>query len=145
MWLFWCLHYGQGKITVTEPNLTQYDKKLAFKNNASFISCISTINNTLIDNAEYLDILMPIYNLLEYNKNYSRTSGSLWNYYREEPNSSVKNNINYSMKNSKFFDYKTSITGQLEGTDAEKNVKTVAPLKYLSNFWRTFIFWRTCY
>ena len=72
MWLFWCLHYGKGKITVTEPNLTQYDKKLAFKNNASFISCTSAINNILIDNAEYLDIVMPIYNLLEYSKNYSR-------------------------------------------------------------------------
>ena len=56
-------------------------KKLAFKNNVSFISCISNINNTLIDNPENLDVVIPLYNLLEYSKNYSKTSGSLCNYY----------------------------------------------------------------
>ena len=45
-------------------------KKLAFKNNAPFVSCISKINNTLIDNAEDLDVVMPMYNLLEYSQNY---------------------------------------------------------------------------
>ena len=50
----------KGKITVTNPNNDAYDKKLAFKNNAPFISCISKINNTLIDNAENLDIVMPM-------------------------------------------------------------------------------------
>ena len=62
-------------------------KKLSFKNNASFISCISKVNNTLIDDTEDLDIVMPMYNLLEYSKNYSKTRGSFWNYYRDEPNS----------------------------------------------------------
>ena len=57
-----------GKITVTNPNNNAYDKKLALKNNAPFLSCISKINNTLIDNAEDLD--MSMYNLLEYSKNY---------------------------------------------------------------------------
>ena len=51
-------------------------KKLAFKNNAPFVSCISKINNTLIDNAEHLNIVMPMYNLIEYSKNYSKTTGS---------------------------------------------------------------------
>ena len=55
-------------------------KKLALKNNASFASCISKNNNTLINNAEDLDIVMPMYNLLEYIKNYGKTTGSLWNY-----------------------------------------------------------------
>ena len=50
-----------------------------FKNNAPFQSCISKINNTFIDTAEDLDIVMPMYNLLEYSDNYSITSGSLWN------------------------------------------------------------------
>ena len=55
-------------ITVTDPNNGAYDKKLAFKNNAPFIICISKVNNTLIDNAENLDIVMPMYNSIEYNK-----------------------------------------------------------------------------
>ena len=67
----------KGEITVTNPNNYAYDKKLAFKNNAPFISCISKINNTLIDNAEDLDIVTPMYDLLEYSKNYRKTTGSL--------------------------------------------------------------------
>ena len=62
----------------------------------------------------------------------------MWNYYRDEPNSGAVGNINYSIKGSKSFDYKTSITGKLEGNNVEKdNIEIVAPLKYLSNFWRT--------
>ena len=77
---------------------------------------ISSWTNTLIDNAEVLDIVIPMYNLIEYRKNYSKTSGSLWNYYRDEPDSGIggeNNNLNYSVKNSKSFDYKTNITGKL--------------------------------
>ena len=70
-------------------------KKLSFKNNASFISCISKVNNTLIDDTEDLDIVMPMYNLLEYSKNYSKTRGSFWNYYRDEPNSCLRGAGNY--------------------------------------------------
>ena len=72
----------KGIITVTDPNNNAYDKKLAFKNNAPFISCILNINDTLIDNAEDLNILMPMYNLIKYIKNYSKTTGTLWNYQR---------------------------------------------------------------
>ena len=60
----------KGAITVTNPDNNAYDKKLAFKNNLPFVSCISKINNTLIGNAEDLDVVMPMYNLLEYSKNY---------------------------------------------------------------------------
>ena len=130
----------KGTITVTRPGSIMYDKKLAFKNNAPFTSCISKINNTLIDNAEDLDIVMPMYNLLEYSKNYRKTTGSLWNYYRDEPNSGIggrNNNVNYSIQYSKSFDYKASITGILEDIDRTKDVEIVVPLKYLSNFWRT--------
>ena len=130
----------KGTITVTDPNKANYDKKLAFKNNAPFTSCISKINNTLIDNAEDLDIVMPMYNLLEYSKNYRKTTGSLWNYYRDEPNSGIggrNNNVSYSIQYSKSFDYKASITGILEDIDRTKDVEIVVPLKYLSNFWRT--------
>ena len=69
-----------------------------------------------------------------------KTPGSFWNYYRDEPNSGIggeNNNVNYLIKDSKSFNYKTSITGKLEGNNTEKEVKIVVPLKYFSNFWRT--------
>ena len=128
------------KIALKKPGSIMYDKKLAFKNNAPSASCILKINNTLIDNAEDLDIVMPMYNFLEYSKNYSKTTRSFWNYYRDEPNSGLggnNNNVNYSIKDSKSFDYKTSITGKLENSNTEKEVGIFVLLKYLSNFWRT--------
>ena len=59
-------------------------KDVAFKNSSPFRSCISKINSTLIDNGKDLDIVMPMYSLLEYSQSYSMTSGSLWNYHRDE-------------------------------------------------------------
>ena len=98
---------------------------------------MTKINNTLIDNAEDLDIVMPMYDLVEYSKNYSKTSGSLWNNYSNEPNSGVGQNIiNYSIKDSKPFDYKTTITEKLENNNTTKDVEIAVPLKHLSNFWR---------
>ena len=77
-----------------------------------------------------------MYNLIEYSKNYRKTTGSLWNYYRDKPNSGAVGNINYSIKDSKSFNYKTSITPKLEGNNVAKD-DLIVPLKYLSNFWRT--------
>ena len=59
-------------------------KNAKFKNNAGFRSCISKSKSMLIDNAEDLDVVIPMYNLLEYSQNYSMASGSLWNYYTDE-------------------------------------------------------------
>ena len=67
---------------------------LAFKNNAPFANCISRINNVLIDNAEDLDIVMPMQNFLEYSKNYRKTTGSVWNYCRDKSNNTPLNNDN---------------------------------------------------
>ena len=78
--------------------------------------------------------------MIEYSKTYSKTTGIFWNYYRDEPNSGLggaDNNVNYSVKDSKSFDYKASITGKLEGNNTEKKVEIVVLLKHLSNFWRT--------
>ena len=74
--------------------------------------------------------------MLEHNKNYLKTTGRFWNYCRDEPNSGLNNNIRYSIKDSKSFDYKASITRRLEGNNTEKEVKVVVPLNHLSNFWR---------
>ena len=113
-------------------------KKLVFKNNAPFINCNSKINGTKIDNSEDLDVVMPVYNLLEYSKNYKKTTGSLWNFYRDEPNSSTDNNITHSILNSKSFDYEANFIGSITNNNLTKNdVKIVIPLKHLSNFWRS--------
>ena len=81
----------KGDITLEGDNdANKQNKNLAFKNNAPFINCISKINGIKIDNAEDLDIVMPMHNLLEYSKNYRKIAASLWNYYRDEslsPNS----------------------------------------------------------
>ena len=58
------------------------DKGVAFKKCASFTNCISEINNNQIDNCKDIDIVIPLYNLLEYSDNYAKTSGTLWQYYR---------------------------------------------------------------
>ena len=78
-----------------------------------------------------------MYNLLEYSKNYKKTTGSLWNYYRDESNSSTdNNNITHSILNSESFDYKANFTGSVTHDNLIKNdVRIVIPLKHLSNFW----------
>ena len=89
----------KATITVTGiNNRSRKNRPLAFKNNAPFISCISKINNTLIDNAEDLDVAMPMYNLIKYGKNYRKTTGSLWNYYEDELTDDT-NDINFPNKN----------------------------------------------
>ena len=75
----------KGAITVKgDEKRDRKNRSLAFKNSAPFIGGISKINNVLIENAEDLDIVMPMYNLIEYSQNYKKTTGSLWNYYRDE-------------------------------------------------------------
>ena len=115
------------------------------KNNAPFVSCITKINGELIDDAEDLDIEMPMYNLLEYSKNYRKTIGSLYNYYRDELGGNANNNDN--TVNSNTFRYKNETTGNTynvaAGTEdyvvnknGTQNIELAVPLKYLGNFWR---------
>ena len=125
--------------TNTANNNAFSDKKLVFKNNAPFVNCISKINGVKMDNVEDLAVVMPIYNLLEYSKNYRKTTGSLWNYYRDEPNRTIgANNITHSILNSEFFDYKASFmeNGVTHDNLTKNNVKVVVPIKHLSSFWR---------
>ena len=100
---------------------------------------ISKINGVKIDNVEDLDVVMPMYNLLEYSKNYRKTTVSLWNYYRDEPSSTIgANNITHSVFNSESFDYKASFmeNGVTQNNLSKNDVKVVVPLKHLNNFWR---------
>ena len=86
----------KGTITITDEGADaaaeradERDKGVTFKNCAPFTKCISRINNTDIDNAHDIDIVMPMYNLIEYSDNYSKTSGSLWQYYKDDPNNNL--------------------------------------------------------
>ena len=104
------------------------NKGILFKNCAPFINCISEINNTQIGNALDIDIVMPMYNLIEYSDNYSKTFGSLSQYYKYEPND--------NLTDSQLFKSKIKITGKTPANGNTKDVEVMVPLKYLSNFWR---------
>ena len=117
------------------------DKKLSFKNNPPFRSCISKINDTLIDNAEDLDFVMLMYNQLEYSDNFSKTSESLQNHYRYEVNAHENNadsyRINNTTRTSKSFEYKTKLIGSTPVDNNTLDPEVIVPLKYLSNFQRS--------
>ena len=128
----------KGTITLTGAGddaaarqVDERDKGVVFKNCPPFTNCISEINNTQVDNAKDIDIVMPLYNLIEYSDNYAKTSGSLWQYYRDESNN------NNNLANSESFKFKVKIKGKAPAADNEKDVEIMVPLKYLSSFWRT--------
>ena len=101
-------------ITVTGNNpRDRQNNPLILKNNAPFVSGITRINGELIEDADDLDIVMPMYNLLEYSRNYRKTIGSLYNYYRDELNNdaNLANFANNNIVSSKAFKYKTKIIG----------------------------------
>ena len=117
--------------------LVQRNEKVIFKNGAPFTNCISKVDNQ-IHNAEYIDIVMPMYKLIEYSDNYSKTSGGLWQYCKEIPAVNDNDNIvdfNGANANNSF-NFKTKITGKTNN-DGRIDVEIMVPLKYLSNFWRT--------
>ena len=128
----------KGTITVAGNNLRdRQDRPLIFKNNAPFVSCITRINGELIEDADDLDIVMPIYNLLEYSKNYRKTIGSLYNYYRDELSDDADDNQlnNIKIVNSNTFKYKNKIIDNTNN-QGTKDIELDIPLKYLGNFWR---------
>ena len=110
--------------------------KGAFKNCAPFTKCVTHINDEHVDNANNLNIVMPMYNLIEYSDNYSDTSGSLWHFKRDEQNMNDGNPANVTTADSSSFKYKSSFFKTLENDDngVYKNIKIAVPLKYLSNF-----------
>ena len=126
----------KGTITITgagnddaAKRLDERNKGVIFKNCAPFTKCISRINNTDIDNAQDIDIVMPMYNLIEYSDNYSKTLRSLWQYYNGDPNDNITR--------SESFKSKIKITEKASAEGNTKDVEIIVPLKYLSNFWRT--------
>ena len=133
------------KETITVNNTAAADaaenntnKKVIFQNCAPFTNVISEINNTQIDNAKDNDIVMPMYNLIEFSNNYSKTAGSLWQYYKDIP--AVNNDnaaVNITDNNlTDSFNFKVKMSGQT-GDDGTKNVEIMVPLSYFSVFWRS--------
>ena len=116
-------------ITVTGGNA---NTKVAFKNCAPLKDCRTEINEPFVDKTEHINIEMPMYNLIEYSDNYSDTSGSLWQFKRDEIEGDVDLTVDaqHIPNNSSSFKYKSSFITNRNG------VKLVVPLKYLSNFWR---------
>ena len=110
-----------GKTTVAgnQPRDRQ-NRLLILKSNAPFVSCITRINNELIEDADDLDVVMPIYSLLEYSKNYRKTIGSLYNYYRDELNDDANRNnfANNNVVSSNYFQYKNKIIGNMYNVDS---------------------------
>ena len=124
-----------GNVTVAANN----DTDVAFKNWALFSTCTTKINDVFVDEANHIYIAMPMYNLIEYSDNYSDTSGSLWQFKRDEV---PANNADLTINNSQSFKYKAALLGKTADAVANTNssvkeAKIAVPLKYLSNYWRS--------
>ena len=126
-----------GDITATGGDA---NTRVAFKNCAPFTKCKTHINDEHVDNADNLDIIMPMYNLIEYSDNYSDTSGILWQFKRDEKNMNNRNLANVTTADSSSYKYKSSffksLNAAVNGVFTAMNI--AVPLKYLSNFWRSF-------
>ena len=98
-----------------QKRLDERNKGVTFKNCAPFTECMNRINNTEIDNAKYIDTVMPMYNLTEYNDNYSKTFRSLWKCYKDDPSDNITQ--------SESFKYKIKITKKTLENGNTKDIK----------------------
>ena len=125
----------KGNVTVNNQQLQVLIQIIQI----AYTNCISQISNTQIDNAKDTDIVMSMYNLIEYSDNYSKTSGSVWQYCKDIP--AVNNNGNIVEFNganaTDSFNFKAKITGQTNNNGRIDHVEIMVPLKYLNNFRRT--------
>ena len=125
----------KGTISIakqTEANPNNGNKELVFKNCAHFTDCVSEINNTQINTAENIDVVIPIYNLIKYSDNYSKTSGRLWQYYGDErvlTDAGAIANF-HAANNSALFKSKQKIPGKTSD-GYTKDVEIMVLLKYL--------------
>ena len=108
--------------------------EVALKNCGSFENCRTEIDGTFVDEANFINIAMPMYNLIKYSDNYSDTSGNLWGFKRDD----ITNNANVTNNdNAPSFKYKVGLIGDTKNNGTKNGVKIAVPLKYLSNFWRS--------
>ena len=139
-----------GKINATNAELPDninppqnigYSRKVSLKNSAPFFNCILKINNQLTEDAQDVDIVMPMFNLLYSSKNLRKKTRSFWNCYPDKPNSGYlgdneRSRVFYPIRNSESFNYKIKLVGQLPNGDNPglSDIKIILPLKSLSNF-----------
>ena len=124
-----------GDITAIGGNA---NTKVVFKNCAPFTTCITHINDEHVETAENLDIIMSMYNLLEYSDNYADSSGSLYQFKKDEQNINAdENRANVTTRNSSSFEYTRKLLGSPNATGVLRNAKVVVPLKYLSKIFRS--------
>ena len=119
---------GEGD-SGAEKRADKRNEGVIFKDCAPFTECISNVNNTQVDLAKYINVVMPVYNLIENSDSYSKTSGSLWQYYKDVLNDNI---TEFESLKSKI-----KITGKTSDDGNTKNVEIVVPLKYLNDFGRT--------
>ena len=112
--------------------------RLALKNCAPFTKRNLEINDEHVDTAENLDIVMPMYNLIEYSDNYQDSSATIYQYKQDEP-PEANAIADLIVNNSSSFKYKVNLLGKpdLDGDTGKRSVKVVVLLKYLSNFFRS--------
>ena len=129
MWLF------SGDITENTGNVNGNNTDVAFKDCAPFSICKTEISDIFIEEVRHIAVSM--YNLIEYSDNYSDTSGSFWQFKRDEV---PANNVDLTIDNSQSFKCKVTLTGKtgdyVDPSTFVKDTKIVVSLKYLSNFWR---------
>ena len=105
-----------------------------FKNCTPVKDCRAEINGTFIDYVDFINITMPMYNLIEYSDNYSNTSRRLWDFKRDD----VANNSNVTNDGVTLsFKYKAGFIADTEANRTKNGVQIAVPLKYLNNFWRS--------
>ena len=123
--------------TIRAANNVKNDTRLALKNCAPFTKCNLEINDEHVDTAENLDIVMPMYNLIEYSDNYQDSSATLYQYKRDEPPDNIDNSLTTNTSSS--FKYKVDLLDNpdIVNNVARRNLNIVVPLKYLSNFFRS--------
>ena len=122
------------KMVVAGASVNNTNKNVILKNCAPFTSCITEISNTKVHYAQDIDIVMPLHNLIECKNAYSKTSGKLWQYYRDEPAMDDNGNITdfpANKNNSNSFKFKQQITGQT-GNSGTNIFEIMIPLKYLT-------------
>ena len=128
----------KGDVTVTAAPATQ----VTFKNCASFTKCITNIDETTIDDVEDLELVMPMYNFIEYSSNYSETTENLWFYSNDEATNfdvdiAINNNLKSFENKAKLLEIAVVQATPNEANEILKNTTIAVPLKYLNNFWRS--------
>ena len=124
--------------STSKKNPNNANKKVVLKNCVPFTDSMNETNKTQIDNAKHIGVITPLYNLIEYSDNYSKTREGLWQYDKDETDwtDDYYNDYYYAADNSALFKFKQKIT-DVTKDDGTINIEIMVPSNYLSSLWRT--------